>query len=314
MSDEQIKKELENPDSDACQALKEYKTFLDNVDADDPQTKDYSPSDENVKLVRKIAKNANELKTTLNTISEKREQIQKDFGAELDDDAMDAILYQQLSIQDTQDRIERINMELQQITDFDVTKQKQNTSKKLIAKYGSLESLRTEKEKLLKQKQALMNIIDYDQVEELEDKQERYEKSLDENGKETDESADLRLTQSEKIKLAQANFFKSKIEDIDKKLTRMEDEDKALAKAIEHRIQENRTDDMLETVENTPVLTEQDIMEMDAASRAYILNPKNRNKYSEKQQEVIDAINSKAEAVHFRDWQKKLQDVARLQQ
>lgn len=40
---------------------------------------------------------------------------------------------------------------------------------------------------------------------------------------------------------------------------------------------------MLEQVEDTPVLSEQDIMEMDAASRAFMLNERNKNRYSQAQ-------------------------------
>ena len=98
MSDSEIKTALENGESDASQALKEYKTDTSNLTGDEAKDHDFSATDENVAIVRKIAKNANKMKTVLNSVSEKREQIQKDFGATLDDDAADAMLYQQLSI------------------------------------------------------------------------------------------------------------------------------------------------------------------------------------------------------------------------
>ena len=94
MTDDQIKDALEDSESDASKALREYKTDTSNLTGDEAKDHDFSASDENVGIVRKIAKNANQLKTVLNDVSEKREQIQKDFGASLDDDAMDAILYQ----------------------------------------------------------------------------------------------------------------------------------------------------------------------------------------------------------------------------
>ena len=94
MTDDQIKDALEDSESDASKALREYKTDTSNLTGDETKDHDFSASDENVGIVRKIAKNANQLKTVLNDVSEKREQIQKDFGASLDDDAMDAILYQ----------------------------------------------------------------------------------------------------------------------------------------------------------------------------------------------------------------------------
>jgi len=64
---------LENPDSDASQALKEYKNFLENRSADHAENVDFSPSDENVKIVRQVAQNATKLKQVIGNIAEKRE-------------------------------------------------------------------------------------------------------------------------------------------------------------------------------------------------------------------------------------------------
>lgn len=87
---------------------------------------------------------------------------------------------------------------------------------------------------------------------------------------------------------------------------------------MEHSLKEKIVNLAIEDEElepkSTPVLSEKDIMEMDAVSRAYILSPKNRDKYSEQQQAVIDAINKKGQEAHGKDWYTKLEDIARLQQ
>jgi len=61
---------------------------------------------------------------------------------------MDAALFQQISIEDMQERVDKIDSKLNEVSSFDTNAQAQNTSKQTIAKYGSLENLRAEKEKL----------------------------------------------------------------------------------------------------------------------------------------------------------------------
>lgn len=198
-SDDEIKKQLKDPNSAASQSLREYKLSLeaDNRNDSNPQERDdYSPSNENITAVRRIAENAQKLKSILTTVSEKREQIKRDYGDNIDDDAADAILYQQLSVADKDRRINEINKELQQVSNFDVEKQEHNTSKKIIARYGSLEGLRAEKQQLEQQRDRLQQNIDSssDEIKELQKKADLYKKSLDEQGKETSDSYDLRLT------------------------------------------------------------------------------------------------------------------------
>lgn len=55
-------------------------------------------------------------------------------------------------------------------------------------------------------------------------------------------------------------------------------------------------------------------MELDAASRAYILNEKNKKQYSQKQQEVIDALNAKGHNKYGKEWDRMIEDSSRLQQ
>lgn len=225
MTDDQIKDALEDNESDASKALREYKTDTSNLTGDETKDHDFSASDENVGIVRKIAKNANQLKTVLNDVSEKREQIQKDFGASLDDDAMDAILYQQLSINNKQDRIKDIDTKLQTISAFDENKQAKNTSKRAIAKYGSLENLRAEKEKLQQMRDSFQKTLDANQkqVDAIVKKKNKYREALAANkGKETDAIKRLAPTQEEEMILRSQDVGRRNLSQTTSILKRME--------------------------------------------------------------------------------------------
>lgn len=322
MSDQQIKDALdaalteEGQDNDVAQVLREAKGFIPNVEGNKNEDEDFSGTDENVAIVRRAAENAQNMKDLLNTISEKKEQLQRDFGAEFDDDGMDAVLYQQLSMADKKKRMEGIDDKLQQITPFSKDKQSENTSAQAIVNYGSLESLRTSKEELQATADALRKVLDGEQkeIDEIRAKKEAYEKALEENGyEETDEIAQMAPTVGEQLTLSTHEKYREDLNKADKALARIEKQEKALSKAVEYKIQGNQTDGMLESAEETPVLTERDIMELDAASRAYILAEKNKKKYSKKQQQVIDQLNQKGREAHGMEWDQMIQDAARLE-
>lgn len=64
-------------------------------------------------------------------------------------------------------------------------------------------------------------------------------------------------------------------------------------------------------VEGTPVLSEADIMSLSPEDRYKMLNPKNRSKYSQEQQEVIQNLIDKG-TVNSSDFMNKIEDTARL--
>ena len=152
------------------------------------------------------------------------------------------------------------------------------------------------------------------QVDAIIKKKNKYHEALAANkGKETDAIKRLAPTQEEEMILRSQDVGRRNLSQTTSILKRMERQEKALSKSVEHHIEENRTDGMLEQVEDTPVLSEQDIMEMDAASRAFMLNKKNKNRYSQAQQEVIDELNAKGRNAYGQDWDRMLQDRSRLE-
>lgn len=314
-TDDQIKKELEDPNSNTSQALKEYKNAIENHSENAAENIDFSPSDDNVQDVRQIAKNAKKLKDILDKISKARDQVQKDFGAELDNDGMDAFVYQQLSIENKEERIKEIDEKLQEISPFDKNKQSDNTSKRAIANYGSLENLRLERQQLQQSKESLEKTVAEEKkdIEAIRKKIQKYDKALKANdGKSTEAIEEMKPDIKDLMKVANHEKAKRYISQIESTLKSMDKQDKALSKSVEKHINEKKSEE--ETDSTTPVLSEREIMEMDAASRAYMLNEENKKQYSQAQQAVIDAINTKGRQKHGKDWDVYIQDAARLEQ
>lgn len=112
MTDEQIKEALQDSNSDASLALREYKTQLDNKSESKEETMDISPTEDNVNLVKRIAKNAKDFKQTMKDAEQQKEQVEKDFGGEVDDDGVEALVFQQLAIKNMEKRMEQIDKEL----------------------------------------------------------------------------------------------------------------------------------------------------------------------------------------------------------
>lgn len=95
MTDEQIKEALTSEeDNEVKKAVIEFKTDPGNMTGDANQDRTVNDSQENVDIVRQIAQNAKAMKETLSEISSVRKQVEKDFAGSMDDDSMDAMVYQ----------------------------------------------------------------------------------------------------------------------------------------------------------------------------------------------------------------------------
>ena len=66
-----------------------------------------------------------------------------------------------------------------------------------------------------------------------------------------------------------------------------------------------------ETIEGNPILSETDIMQLNPVDRATILNPENKNKYSEEQQAIIDNVVREG-TLQYNDFVDKVQDAGRI--
>lgn len=73
----------------------------------------------------------------------------------------------------------------------------------------------------------------------------------------------------------------------------------------------NQLDNAEEIEDVSAVLSEQDIMQLNPEDRAIILNPENKSKYSQEQQQVIDNIMTQGTSM-FEDFSNKIQDAGRI--
>lgn len=167
-----------------------------------------------------------------------------------------------------------------------------SNEKKLSGRYGSLASIKKNMEDLQKRKEALIkSMADEGEMKALAQKAQKGEQLTDK------ESEDLRSYLIAKDMVERAE-------------TRLKDLNKA-AKKLEAR--KNQVEGEENTSETSLVLDAEEIMALSPSDRAFMLNPANRNKYSAAQQKVIDELNQKGQWKYGKDWQKKLQDRARLE-
>jgi len=289
MTDEEIKEVLQDSSSDATLALREYKTQLDNKSESKEETMDTSPTEENVEIVKRIAKNAKDFKQTMQDAEQQKKQVEKDFGGEIDDDGMEALVFQQLAIKNAEKRMEQMDQELAQVQEGNSTL---NEEKELSGKYGSLASIKQTIEDLKKRKEDLeKSMANEKDMKTLVQKAQKGEQ----------------LTEEESDKLRTYLIHRNMVERAN---SRLKDLNKA-AKKLEAR--KNQVEGEESTDEKSLVLSAEEIMALKPSDRAFMLNPQNRSKYSAAQQKVIDELNQKGQQKYGKDWQKKLGDRARLE-
>lgn len=299
MTDAQISEQLNDASSDASRVLREMKGELTNKTGDSSRDHDFSGTAENVEMVKKAAKNAHDMKETLADAEQQRQQVLKDFGGNLDEDGISALVYQNLAIKDKKKRMDAIDKDLQEVINFDTDAQKGKASKEATSKYGNLASLQED-------------------IAHLENQKKEADETLAEAKKEYDdvlarEKEKGYKPSSEDVAIKQGyEFLKAMSEQLDQAVSKARKEEKALNKVVQ-RVIKAKENGMDEEVMEAPVLSEKEIMELGATERAIMLNPKNKEKFSEAQQRVIDDLNSKGVQKYGKDWQNKLRDRSRLE-
>jgi len=304
LTDDQIKEQLQDSNSDASVMLRGFKTEWANMTGTQDD-RDFSPSDDNVALVRKAAKNATDFKNFMKDADEVREQVQRDFGDELDDDGLAAMMFQRLAIRNMDTRIEQLDNKFRKIRTFDPKKKKDHVLED-IALYGSVATAKTEKEELDKKiEKAKKNLADREKetIKILEKNDPDFKKSTDRKQKDIKKAirkmanSDIELSEEDQKTLA--SYF-------------------ALTEDIP--VDERRSGELASAITRmgkaeTPVLTWEQIISLSPRARAFMLNPANAKKYSKEQQEVIEDLNRDGAAIFgsAKLWRSSLNDRARLE-
>lgn len=84
---------------------------------------------------------------------------------------------------------------------------------------------------------------------------------------------------------------------------------KAALKSIQKEIKQARKEE--EAIEGDYILSESDILRLNPADRAAMLNPENKSKYSEEQRDIIDNLIEKG-TLKYTDFMNKVQDAGRI--
>lgn len=117
------------------------------------------------------------------------------------------------------------------------------------------------------------------------------------------EKIDPKIEALEKNKNILSSSQKKELKDLKKRKKQLENQDAKAQKKYEK---------LSQGVEENPVLSKADIMRLDPVSRYIMLNPKNRENYSQEQQEVIESLIEEGTA-KTSDFMNKVEDAARIE-
>lgn len=241
-----------------------------------------------------IKSSASKMLETIDKVDKETEEVEKLYGEDLDKDVKAGLVFQRIAIEDTKNRIDKLNGELNSVTtrlseepsDAEASSRALNKSAKtLMARFGSLTTATTRLEELEKDRQDLKESL----------------KSI----KSDEKSA---ATDEEKAILAQVRVMSERA------LKNTEKEYKELKSLISNYQSTafTETNDRGEAVavDNQPI-SALDIMNLDAQDRAFMLDPSNRENYSQEQQVEIDKVN-RIGVQTYQDFASKIQDSSRL--
>lgn len=241
-----------------------------------------------------IKSSASKMLETIDKVDKETEEVEKLYGEDLDKDVKAGLVFQRIAIEDFKSRKNQLDNELNSVTtrlaeepsDVEASSRALNKSAKvLMARFGSLSKATT-------------------RLEELE----KYIQDLKESLKSIKSDQKSATTDEEKANLAQVGVMSERA------LKNTEKEYKELKSLISNYQSTAFTEsnDRGEAVatDNQPI-SALDIMNLDAQDRAFMLDPSNRENYSQEQQAEIDKVN-RIGVQTYQDFASKIQDSSRL--
>lgn len=245
--------------------------------------------------LQSIKSSASKMLDTIDKVNKETKEVEKLYGDELDNDVKAGLVFQRLSIEDAKNRMNQLNEELNSVSsalseesDY-ATEQKSQAlnrpARTLMARFGSLDKATT-------------------RLKELEEDRQKFKESL-KSIKSDQKSA---ITNEEKRQLALAREMSESA------LKEIKREHKELKSLIDNYTSLASTGvDSYGNLSpaNQHTISASDIMRLDAQSRAIILDPNNRENYSQEQQAEIDKVN-RIGVQTYQDFASKIQDSSRL--
>ena len=241
--------------------------------------------------LQEIKSSASKMLNLIEEVNTETKDVESLYGEELDKDVKAGLVFQRVSSKDAKNRIDKLNEELNSVRTA-IAKEDGGTSstplnshvKTVLARFGSLDKLNA-------------------RLGELEEQKKKVSEALGEL-KEDQKTA---TTEEEK---QLTSYMRNKYKDVLKFIKKEQRELKSLQDNYTSFVGTENIDSNLNE-KKQPVMSALDIMNLDSRSRAIMLNPANRNNYSQEQQAEIDKVN-RIGVQTFQDFSSKIQDVNKL--
>lgn len=242
-----------------------------------------------------IKSSASKMLETIDKVDKETEEVEKLYGEDLDKDVKAGLVFQRIAIEDTKNRMNQLNSELKSVEEALIEEPEYSTEQRnqvlnrpgrtLMARFGSLDRATT-------------------RLKELEEGRQKFKESL-KSIKSDQKSA---VTNEEKRQLALAREMSESA------LMEIKREHRELKSLIDNYNSFTSTEvdshGNLSSA-NQHTISALDIMRLDAQDRAFMLDPSNRENYSQEQQTEIDKVN-RIGVQTYQDFASKIQDSSRL--
>ena len=274
---------LQDPESEESKAVDQFMASAQN------RTQNISREE----ALQTIQKNANEMLDMMGMVSKETKSIEKIFGENIDQDVKASMVFNKVAIEDYKKRIGQLDEEIAQVT-TELNSQEgaapssalSNKGKRLIARFGSLSNAVAELSKLEEQKSELEQV-----VREMSEEQKKGT-----------------LPQEDQATLTMAESY---ARELDKNIKSIKSAQEDYSFNAQHQAVEREGITYNDPVDTT-VLSASEIMSLSASDRAFMLDPKHRDRYSQEQQAEIDKVNSVGTSIH-QDFTKKITDRNRIE-
>ena len=274
---------LQDPESEESKAVDQFMASAQN------RTQNISREE----ALQTIQKNANEMLDMMNMVSKETKSIEKTFGENIDQDVKASMVFNKVVIEDYKKRIGQLDEETAQVT-TELNSQEgatpssalSNKGRRLIARFGSLSNAITELSKLEEHKSELDQV-----VREMRGEQKKGT-----------------LPQEDQATLAMAESY---VRELDRNIKSIKSAQEDYSFNAQHQAVERDGITYNDPVDTT-VLSASEIMSLSASDRAFMLDPKHRDRYSQEQQAEIDKVNSVGTSIH-QDFTKKIADRNRIE-
>ena len=259
----------------------------------DALNRDQDITDE--EALQSIKSSASKMLDTIDKVNKETKEVEKLYGDELDNDVKAGLVFQRLSIEDAKNRMNQLNAELNSVSaaiaeeSGDVSsinsRNLNRPSKTLIARYGSLDKATERLNELKEDRRRLKGTLNHVKFSQREAEMEEEKR---------------RLTVTRHMTESALNEIKKEYEEL-----------KSLIDNYQSFASTETDENGNIIASNSQVISATDIMNLDAQSRAIILDPNNRENYSQEQQAEIDKVN-RIGVQTYQDFASKIQDSSRL--